>query len=173
MATLTDVRDDIYTIVSAQLPALTRQYDMGQIMRINWRKLVEEGDQGGSGPSLTPPYLVIRWGKQRPANWGVTNIAYEIMVDFHYVTSLDIYAGDSSDNDDKGVEVLMAEIEAALEALVTGLEGYNQAAGGKFTYLESELDTSELNPINAYFYDANMRMLAGILTARLVFGRNG
>lgn len=166
MSILSDARAAIYALIEAAVPAAQTIFDVETGNRVSWRELVAAWESSSAGPTLQPPFCVVRWmPKVQTALGGVANECYEWPVVIYYVTTL----RDTDDGSTKGVEARMAEIEDACLALTSALRAYTGAA---CTPLESEVDDSDTNPANDYMLAKNLPFWVGAVSTRLLVGQS-
>lgn len=155
MATITQVRAALYPIINANM-TINRQYDVNEVNRFNWRKLVEDFEQNPAN-GFSPPYVVCQWGNNYEIDGGVVNSVYETWAHFYYMTSIS----------DKTAEEVLSEIETQLYSLRDALRSYT---GGVFNYMDSNIDISDSLSCNVYYMQNDVSMYGGALIAKLVFG---
>lgn len=156
MATITEVRNDLYPIIANTLSDINRQFDVGEVNRLNWRKMVEDFEQNPAN-GFNPPYVVIQWGNNYEIEGGAANSTFETWARIYYMTS----------TGEKEAEDVLSEIETALLSLRTALRDtiYNN-----FMVLDTNIDITDSLACNVYFMQYNVSMYGGSLVIKLVYG---
>lgn len=163
MAILKDVRDAIFTITVTAVAAINRQFDISEINKRNWRKWVQEFEEGDSN-GLNPPWTVFQEGDTSPFEGGCANTCFSMPMTIYYITSI------SDGGSPKTPEVYLGEIDDALMAIVEGIKAHN---GSVFNAWDFKTDTSEALAPNRYFSDYDQNLWCGAVTCTLVFGESG
>lgn len=153
------IRDDIYDLVEAADANIQVIFSSEKANRIDWRQLVQRGEQGASGDTLDLPFVVVLFEPMNPANYGASNDSYEWPVTIYYVLST---VGRSA-----------TQLEIALDNAATlirqALRGYT---GTKFTLKEKAvaIDDSVMMEANQTLTQYNHPMQCVALRFTLICG---
>ncbi|HKU51598.1 MAG TPA: hypothetical protein VJQ25_03955, partial [Nitrospira sp.] len=128
--------DELYGVVSTalSLPSTSPNWRSLRAATIDWRGLIEDWEQAGSG-HLNPPYVVMQLGMERINEEfsPIDGFAYDLPWWIHYI--------------DRKADVTLEAFETKLETLRDAL-----MPGISFTSFQvlypSETDYTEENPIN-------------------------
>lgn len=149
------VLDELNAIIATALalPATSPNLREVRAARLNWRSLIEEYQQNGSG-GINPPYVVVQLGPLVPDE------DYAPMEGEFYRLPVSVYYID-------GPSVPIETIETKLQALSAALKPETTYTNFMFTD-EGVIDCSDGNPANQAFLEQNARLLAGLWAGMLL-----
>lgn len=149
------VLDELAPIIvtALALPATSPNLREVRAARLNWRSLIEENQQAGSG-GINPPYVVVQLGPLVPEE------EYGPMEGEFYRLPVTIYYID-------GPGVAIETIETKLQALSGALKPETTYTNFMLTD-EGMVDCSDGNPANQAFLEQNARLLAGLWAGMLL-----
>ncbi|TXH19679.1 MAG: hypothetical protein E6R03_00215 [Hyphomicrobiaceae bacterium] len=155
-----DVTSEITALVEATWTDLTVIFRGQTAARINWRRLIDDQDDGGSG--MAAPWAVVEWGPLMPAGFGCKNDSYEWTVSLYYVMRVT----------DGGGATRMSEtdIEATLKARAESMRAALRGDGVAWQTLEYIMDFSSQMEANAFFLKRNMPFMAVAVRTKLICG---
>lgn len=102
---------------------------------------------------LATPYAVMDIASMDEADWGIGNVAYEVTVAYHYITTES-----------------MATVRTKLEQLKNALYDDDAFSTSQATLLETGQDWSGANPLNQIFLAKGSPYRAGLLLGRFTLG---
>lgn len=165
MSILSDARTALYTIIETAVPGISTIWDSDNVNRYSWRELVDNWEKSVATLDVQPPFAVVRWGAHQSTDIGPVNgQCYVQQVWIYYLTGL----RSTSTGAAKTQEALMAEIEDALLALVSGIRSYSS---GAFVELKTSIDTGDMSEINQYLLSKNLSFMCGVVATELHVGQ--
>lgn len=155
----TAVRQDLFAAIETILPSLTQIYDAKDINRINWRDFIQQFQEQGPGAGIEPPYVVVAWGKQVPANgkYGGSNSAFDWPV---YVFVIVDATGPSDE-----WEEALTDLADALRRELLGHDSLQTP--------EVAVDYSGDTPPNMAFLKYGMALWSAMVSFSLICGEAG
>lgn len=155
MALITDIRNSLYSLATDAV-TVNRQFDVGEVNRLNWRKMVEDFEAGGTD-GFSPPYLVWQWGYSYEIEGGAANLVYEQFIHLYYIT----------ENNDKSSEQLLEEIE---DALISLRDNIRNSDSNDYIVMDANIDYSDSVSCNSFFLVNNASMYGGVVILKMIFG---
>lgn len=106
----------------------------------------------------TFPYAVMHTPRMPAADWGLVNVAYEPRVDVYYV---------ALEEGTQDVPTGLADLKNKLQELADAALQY-AFSNGVTMLTEPEIDWSDSNPVNVFFYDKDQPFRSGLVSLPLV-----
>ena len=107
------------------------------------------------------PYAVIDTPRMVPADWGITNEAYQVLVETHYIALEEGTPGTPT-----GLSVLKVKLPLLANRLLRAA-----FRNGVTLLTEPEIDWSGTHPANVFFYEKDQPFRGGVVGAPFVFTR--
>jgi hypothetical protein len=157
-------RTEIVAHIAGLLASTDALFNAEKAQRINWRFLMERGEQGLPN-GLVPPWHVVQFQPAiASARWGMKGDCYEQDVVLWRVTSL---------IDQEGGAYATGVLNKSLEDWMNDARRSIRAATFPHCWVLDEgqiLNASETNEANAFFLRSNMSLKAAELRFRIAFG---